>query len=414
VPDLIAARAAQSAVVSNFDKSLTLPYSSIEVGLGLTNLDLSSAKIATVENAVAQTRQGDDLGNRQDNTSLSAKVQPNTSVETNTNTIPSTSAKIQTRQTRIGSNAVDSNTQAAPTRQGATPASAQADRVRPVLAASRTIDTQTDLNSDDKVDAPRRNGVESNTKLAGARRALIAESASSQLKPPAAAAFVRAVPFNGDVERVADSIVVDKKSRTSNAAQPQLQPVLQPANLINSEPSGIKEAPTVQGEPDLTNKDAVNNKASIAAKPIAFSVDDVSLRTTSTFASNGLRSSTNTSQTTPASAQVAFEYPTLQMQATPVHSSINPSIAAAVAAYRLGEIVVAQKSDELASVATEIVPGVSVIPRLDVLELDPHDGNSEDERIAAALNEVKTSAQRAEFKAAHGQSPPLDRVDVLA
>ncbi|MBC3806009.1 hypothetical protein H8K52_01460 [Undibacterium seohonense] len=422
VPDSFAPRATQPAAVSNSDESPTLPYSSIEVGLNSANSVQSPAKISTVENAVTQTGQGDDLDNTQVNTALNTKVQSNTNVESNnnTNTKPSTSTKIQTRQTRIGSSVVDStaqldsNAQAATIRQGANAASAQADRAMPVVEASRTIATQTDLNNDDKLDAPRRNSIESNTKSAGATRALIAESASSQLKPPAAASIVRAMSSNDDVERVADASGVDKKSRTSNAAQPQIQPILQPANLINSEPSGTKEAPTVQGEPDLTNKDAVNNKASIVEKPITFSVDDVSSRTTSTFTSNGLRSSTSTSQTIPASAQAAFEYPTVQPQATPVHSSINPSIAAAVAAYRFGETVIVQESDELASVATEIVPDVSVIPRIDVLELDPHDGNSDDARIAAALNEVKTSAQRAEFKVAHGQSPPLDSVDVLA
>jgi hypothetical protein len=156
----------------------------------------------------------------------------------------------------------------------------------------------------------------------------------------------------------------------------------------------------------------LTNKASTIAKPIAFPVDDVIPRTTSASVGNGLRSST--SQAIPVSAQAAFEYATVQPQSTPVNSSINPSVAAAVAAYRLGEIVVAQKSDELASVVSEIVPDVSVIPRIDALELEPHDGNSDDARIAAALNEVKTSVQRAAFKAANGQSPPLDSVDVLA
>ncbi|MFZ6817808.1 hypothetical protein [Undibacterium sp. Ji22W] len=430
VPDLIAARATQPAVVSNFDSSPTLPNSSIEVGLNSANLARSSAKIATAENAVTQTGQGDNLGNRQDNTSLNAKVQSNTK--------PRTSAKIQTRQTRIVSSAIDSNAQAAPTRQGVTAASAQADRVRPIVAASRTIATQTDLNSDDKVDAPRSKSVESNTKSGGATRAFIAESASNQLKQPAAASVVPAGSTNDDVKLAGNSIEIDKKSRISNAARPHIQPIQQPANLIDSETSGTKEAPTVQGEAKLTNKsvvtnkdvvtnkervtneDVVTNNPSIVAKPNAFPVEDVSPHTTSASVGNVLR--TNTSQAIPASAQAAFEYATVQPQATPVNPSIspsispsiNPSVAAAVAAYRLGEIVVDKKSDELASVTTEIVPDVSVIPRIDSLELDPHDGNSDDARIAAALNEVKTSAQRAEIKAAHGQSPPLDSVDVLA
>jgi hypothetical protein len=366
VHDLIAAsaRATQPAAVNIFDKSPTLPYSSIEVDLNSANLAQSTAKISTVENAITQTGQGDDLG---------------------------------------------------PTRQGVAAASAQADQTnqaRPVVATSRTIARQTDINSDNKADTPRRKSVESNTKSGDATIAFIAESASSQLKPPAAASIVPAELSKDDVKRTGNSIDVDKKSSTSNAARPQIQPRQQRANLINAETSGTKEAPTVQGEAKLTNKGAVTNKASTVANPIAFPVEDVSPRTTSASVGNGLRSST--SQAIPASAQTAFEYPTVQPQSTPVNSSINPSVAAAVAAYRLGEIVVAQKSDELASVVSEIVPDVSVIPRIDALELEPHDGNSDDARIAAALNEVKTSVQRAAFKAANGQSPPLDSVDVLA
>lgn len=82
------------------------------------------------------------------------------------------------------------------------------------------------------------------------------------------------------------------------------------------------------------------------------------------------------------------EAPASSAPAHPQAMPINPLIAVAVAAYRIGETIVGTPHIESLSPVTEIIPDVAAIPRIDPVKLDLHDGSSADGRKEPARNSV--------------------------
>ena len=105
----------------------------------------------------------------------------------------------------------------------------------------------------------------------------------------------------------------------------------------------------------------------------------------------------NLNQTAFSSVEAAVNNAPSHLQTVP----INPLIAAAVAAYRIGETIVGTPRDEVSIAASEIVPDVSVIPQIAPVKMDPHDASTQDGRNQAELDAAKTLAQRAELKLAY-------------
>ena len=87
---------------------------------------------------------------------------------------------------------------------------------------------------------------------------------------------------------------------------------------------------------------------------------------------------------------------------------VNPLIAAAVAAYRIGETIASASSDAALPTAAEGVPEVTAIPRIAPIQLNLHNGNSE-----GGHNGVMTVPQKAEFKMAYAQLATQSYVNFL-
>ena len=87
-------------------------------------------------------------------------------------------------------------------------------------------------------------------------------------------------------------------------------------------------------------------------------------------------------------------------------------MAAAVAAYRLGDVIVNTPRVELAQAESDTVAEVGGVARVAPVTLDLHDSNRNGGRNGAGRNAVQTPAQSELFSAVQASLPAQSVVDV--
>jgi hypothetical protein len=99
----------------------------------------------------------------------------------------------------------------------------------------------------------------------------------------------------------------------------------------------------------------------------------------------------------------------------PVPATVmNPSLAAAVAAYRVNDAVESTPSYVLSKRASAAVPDISAVMRITPDALDPHEGSSENRQDPAGQKGGKTAAHNTPERITETPSPGSTGLDVIA
>lgn len=158
-------------------------------------------------------------------------------------------------------------------------------------------------------------------------------------------------------------------------------------------------------KPSMTAAAASINATSTAPDATANSAAVAELATAALMTStlNPLVASTNNIAVSASVSETQMHLPFIPL---------NPLMAAAVAAYRLGDVIVNTPRVELAQAESDTVAEVGGVARVALVTLDLHDSNRNGGRNGAGRNAVQTPAQSELFSAVQASLPAQSVVDV--
>lgn len=213
---------------------------------------------------------------------------------------------------------------------------------------------------------------------------------------------------NGTLRQTAAAQVLPTNQQLSNltAAAPtqtptQAQAVLAAnlaASTVSALPLGSDTTLTSSTEAQSTrpNTIATSNQSATTATPAS-----VNLAGNPVLAAQAISTppatafvTENTSQIV-ASATGSDTNTAVNVTPTPVSATIlNPLILVAVAAYRLGDGIASTPVEKPAAANSETVPDIGAVSRIRPVNLDPHDGTSDDSRNEATRNAAHAHGHR--------------------
>ncbi|MDO8177114.1 MAG: hypothetical protein Q7T62_02610 [Undibacterium sp.] len=158
-------------------------------------------------------------------------------------------------------------------------------------------------------------------------------------------------------------------------------------------------------KPSMTAAAASTSATSVAPDATANSAAVAALATAAAMTStlNPLVASTNNVAVSTSVSETQMHLPFIPL---------NPLMAAAVAAYRLGDVIVNTPRVELAQAESDTVAEVGGVARVAPVTLDLHDSNRNGGRNGAGRNAVQTPAQSELFSAVQASLPGQSVVDV--
>ncbi|MFZ6656632.1 hypothetical protein [Undibacterium sp. TJN19] len=347
------------ATVTEETQAGILPTVSATPDVAAASTDNTSA---AVENQVDVNASAINEATSGDTTAVQASLFPDT-----TNTTDATNTGASTDLNQAGAQTANPDLTDAAKLQAAADEAAQNAQTIQNTAAKSAIDTQAQLTND----------VLNTIALANA--SANAEQQANALTTNAA----NAASFANAIETEATNAAVVANSLTANAS-----------NSNGSNTSNT--AQSTQQATTAAEENAQNSATVVATNSVATNAVNTPAQTEGPeeivpspqnpviSASNTTTVTTDTSATDNSNTQAQLTNQQLWLPFAISNPANNPAIAAAVAAYRMGDSIFHTSTENTGDDSTEEVPDVDAVDRVEAVALDPHDQSDNQSRNEAA------------------------------